>query len=355
DMSTNSPTSWNWDFGDGATSTVKNPSHTYTASGTYSVCLSTTNPCGGDAYCQTVTVNNCPSPVANFFSNITGGLTVNFSDASTGSPTTWTWVFGDASPVSNLQNPTHTYSASGTYTVCLTASNVCGVSSPSCNTVTVTFINNSDFSSSAPSCIGQLVNFYADNTDTLHTTYSWNFGSGSIATFVETVSQNPTGIVYATSGAKTIVLTTTNTLNGSTSSTTHVITINPSPVVSFTSTAPACVGSLIDFTNTGSSETGVIYKWDFGSSATPAISISQNPSGISYSSSGTKTVTLTLKNEFGCSASATQTITINETPKASFTSNAPRCTGYNVDFTNTGTVIGVTWAWDFGSGATPAT
>lgn len=59
DLSTGTPTSWAWDFGDGNTGTAQNPSHTYATSGTYSVCLIATNACGSDTSCQNVTVTNC--------------------------------------------------------------------------------------------------------------------------------------------------------------------------------------------------------------------------------------------------------------------------------------------------------
>ncbi|MBI4847991.1 MAG: PKD domain-containing protein, partial [Nitrospirae bacterium] len=181
--------------------------------------------------------------------------------------------------------------------------------------------------------------------------YLWNFGSG--ATPATSTLQNPTNIVYSTSGAKTVTLTITS---GSCSGTkTNVITINPSPSATFTSNAPQCTGSEVSFTNTGSTGAGTTYFWDFGAGASPATSTSENPSGIIYSTAGTKIVTHTVTNNFGCATSATQTITINQTPTASFSSTAPQCTGLPVDFTNTGTVVGVTWAWNFGAGATPAT
>lgn len=67
------------------------------------------------------------APVAlfNFRANF---LEVTFEDLSSNVPTAWVWDFGDASPVSNLQNPVHTYAATGMYKIILTASNVDGSS-----------------------------------------------------------------------------------------------------------------------------------------------------------------------------------------------------------------------------------
>ena len=69
-----------------------------------------------------------PAPVANFTATPTSGttpITVAFTDTSTGSPTSWNWSFGDGG-ANTTQNPSHTYSAAGTYTVSLIATNAGG-------------------------------------------------------------------------------------------------------------------------------------------------------------------------------------------------------------------------------------
>jgi PKD repeat protein len=130
DQSTGSPTSWNWTFGDGGTSTLQNPVHQYTTTGSFTVSLTATNSAGSDDETKTnyITVNPCAAPVANFVGSPTSGnapLAVTFTDQSTGSPTSWNWTFGDGG-TSTARNPSHTYSNAGTYTVSLTATNGCG-------------------------------------------------------------------------------------------------------------------------------------------------------------------------------------------------------------------------------------
>jgi len=122
DSSTDQPVSWNWNFGDGATSSLQNPVHTYTTSGTYTVRLDATNALGSCWHTSSVSVS---SLAASFTQNQTTGLvplTVMFSDTSTDQPVSWNWNFGDGA-TSSLQNPVHTYLAAGTYTVNLSAFN----------------------------------------------------------------------------------------------------------------------------------------------------------------------------------------------------------------------------------------
>ena len=131
DSSTNTPTSWNWSFGDGSTSTLQNPSHIFTSVNNYTVILTATNSAGSNTITRTgyITVRSSSGePVANFSGTPTSGnapLTVTFTDSSTNSPTSWNWTFGDGT-TSTSKNPVHTYLVSGTYTVLLNATNAAG-------------------------------------------------------------------------------------------------------------------------------------------------------------------------------------------------------------------------------------
>jgi PKD repeat protein len=124
------PSSWSWNFGDGTTSNLQNPSHTYTNSRVYTVSVTASNECGSSSPSSlTVNVGVCPIPVTSFTVNMTNGctpLTVQFSDNSTVTPTFWNWTFGDNSGTSTIQNPIHTYTAAGNYTVTLISGNACG-------------------------------------------------------------------------------------------------------------------------------------------------------------------------------------------------------------------------------------
>ncbi len=131
DQSTNSPTSWNWTFGDGAASTLRNPSHTYVTPGNYTVSLTAANSFGSNTQTKTnyITVNPAGYPPVSAFTatptSTTIGQSVQFTDQSTNSPTSWNWNFGDGG-TSTTTNPSYTYVAAGTYTVSLTATNSFG-------------------------------------------------------------------------------------------------------------------------------------------------------------------------------------------------------------------------------------
>ena len=134
DRSGGNPSSWSWDFGDGSSSTLENPSHTYTFAGTFGVRLTVQGSGGSDTdYRQElVTVmEKVQAPGAAFTASSLSGsapLSVQFTDRSTGSPALWTWTFGDGS-TSSLRNPAHTYTSPGTYMVELTVSGSGGTAS----------------------------------------------------------------------------------------------------------------------------------------------------------------------------------------------------------------------------------
>lgn len=126
DLSTNGPAHWKWDFGDGTIvegdlPDDENPSHTYTDTGNYTVTLIASNAAGEDTATKLNYIVVADTSVANFSADPTSGtapLTVHFQDLSGGSPTTWSWTFGDGAS-STLQNPDHAYNAAGIYSVTL--------------------------------------------------------------------------------------------------------------------------------------------------------------------------------------------------------------------------------------------
>ncbi len=131
DLSNNSPTSWSWNFGDGGTSTLQNPSHAYSTAGTYTVSLTVSNGNGSDTESKSgyITVNQVgQAPVVDFSASryyIYEGESVEFTDETINDPTSWYWEFTDGATSEN-QHPVHVFNKAGKYNIKLTASNAFG-------------------------------------------------------------------------------------------------------------------------------------------------------------------------------------------------------------------------------------
>ena len=235
DTSSNNPTSWLWNFGDGGSSTQQNPTYTYNTPGTYTVTLTSANGAGNNTATQTnyITVN-APATSSKFHNQRNqrnSTIKVQFNDTSSNSPTSWLWNFGDGGS-STLQNPTYTYNTPGTYNVTLTATNAGGN-----NTVTQTgyiTVNYpapvAGFTENTTSGLNPLnVQFNDQSTGTV-TSYYWTFGDGGNSTL-----QNPT-YTYNTPGTYTVTETVTGPGGNNTATQTNVITV-------FNSTPPNVTGT----------------------------------------------------------------------------------------------------------------
>jgi PKD repeat protein len=324
-------TTYSWDFGDGNNSSVSNPSHTYSANGTYNVCLIATNSCGNDTTCKSVIVN-CPTPNTNF-NYTTNNLAVTFNDNSTGGATSYTWDYGDGNSGSGA-NTNHTYSSPGTYTVCLITQNSCGFDT-ACSTVNVTCpAPNSSYTYAANNLS---VNFTNGSTGGA-TSYSWDFGDGNGST-----STSPSHN-YSTPGTYTVCLISSS-ICGNDTVCQNVNVVCPLPSTSFGYNAS---NLSVSFTN---STTGANnYSWDFGdgnvgSGATPT---------HNYSTPGIYTVCMIASNNCGSDTVCQNVNVVCPVPNGSFgyTSN-----NLSISFNNS-TTGAQSYTWDFGdgnsgSGATP--
>lgn len=231
DASTGYPDAWSWNFGDGETSTAQNPSHAYSTAGLYSVTetaymaenATVTNTTTRTDY---INVSSSTTPVAAFTGSpttVTLGTAVSFTDQSTGSPTSWTWNFGDSSGSAN-QNPTHTYASVGVYNVTLTAANWIGNSTlTKTNYITVQalVVPVANFTSNASSGQIPLAVQFNDTSANVPTSWSWVFGDGGTSTL-----QNPEH-TFSTAGNWTANLTATNAA-GSNTTTRYILATSPS-------------------------------------------------------------------------------------------------------------------------------
>ena len=259
DNSTNTPTTWAWDFGNTQTSAVQNPTNIcYATAGVYTVSLTVTNANGSNTTTQNITVSACSSPPVSAFtpsqSNLCTNDCISFADNSTGNPTTWAWDFGN-SQTSTAQNPTGIcYNTNGSYTVSLTVTNSVGSNT---STQTITVANCSppiaDFSIVSDSiCEGDCI-IITDLSTNEPTTWDWTFGGGTPATSSD---QDPGPICFDAAGDYTIDLTVTNAFGtNSISMPIHVGTI---PVIIATGDTTIDMGGEAVLSSIG---LGGVYNW----------------------------------------------------------------------------------------------
>ncbi len=344
--------SWLWDFGDGTTSSQQNPNHTYTSPGVYTVTLLTrdANGCRNE-FTRTDYITIMPKPTAAFTGTPNNGCniphTVTFNNTTTGgSGFTYQWTFGDGA-TSTQQNPSHTYTTGGTYTVRLIATNSAGCSDTLTRTNYVN-INNivADFSVNRINpCVGQNVRYTSNSPGAVW--WRWDFGDGNTSNFEEPNRS------YSSSGLYTVTLVVRNS-NGcyDTITRTDYIDVRPRPITNFTATPT--VGCEVPFTVQFNNTTvdGVSYEWEFGDGNT---STAQNPSHT-YTSPGTYTVRLVATGANGCRHTRTRTDYINiQLPNVAFTANVREgCIPLAVQFTDQSSANSgiVGWDWDFGDGNT---
>jgi PKD repeat protein len=214
DLSTNSPSAWVWEFGDGTTGTGKNPDHSYRATGVYDVTLTVSNQYTSTSQTkkQYITVINIPRTdfVADRIKG-TAPFEVHFTDLSDGDPTSWKWDLGDGWTTSD-RNPAHTYTAPGTYTISLTATNANGQDTVTKNNyIVVTAGPVANFKVDQRIGKAPFIVKFRDLSTGNPTKWDWDFGDGTTST-----EQNPQH-VYQNEGAYDVRLTVSNQYGSDTS------------------------------------------------------------------------------------------------------------------------------------------
>jgi PKD repeat protein len=290
-----------WSFGDGSTSTLQNPVHTYSATGLYSVVLYAVfaNGCV-DTVFSTIAISNANCQ-ASFNIYNTGGNSYVFQNTSNIDSTLTTsfsyWTFGDGT-TSTMWNPSNTYNAPGYYPVCLTIiDSVVGCSSTYCDSIYVQGGSGGCNANFTPYDSSGTYYFLPDNGNAA--SYSWTFGDGGTSTSVYPMHQ------YTSPGTYTVCLTVA--MNGQTCTSCQVVVIGSTP------NCNANYFVIVDSTNANQlyffnqSTGGNSYYWYFGDGSS---STSANPTHT-YANSGTYLVCLTIySNSSNCQDSYCDTVII---------------------------------------------
>ncbi len=320
-------------------------------------------PVNAPTYFQAVVTDACASvnsnvvnvqfnatPVVNFSATtVCQGVSTQFTDltAQPATITSWSWIFGDGTPNSNQQNPTHQYAAAGTYNVTLNVTFNNGCIGTVTLPVDVMPNPTADFSS-ALACAdvaSALTDLSTVAAPSVINAWQWDIlDDGS----VEYVTQNANH-TFGTGGNYNVNLTVI-TDAGCTDNVTLPVTAGAIPVAAFT--APSvCVGDPTIFTNQSNVALGNItgWSWIFGDGNMSAV---QNPTNT-YAAAGNYNVTLTVTTNNGCTDQIMQPVTVINLPTPNFSSTLA-CEGAATTFTDLTPGVMTTYAWNFdGLGVSP--
>jgi PKD repeat protein len=357
------PLSFAWDFGDGNTSTTRNPSHTYQTPGTYTASVTVTDDngdTGTDTIDITVTDNSVPQVTAS--ATPTSGLAplqVQFSSNASGgdAPLSYSWEFGDGT-TSTTQDPIHTYQTAGQYTATLTVTDDNGDTA----TTTVDIDAGSDSvptanaSASPQQGFAPLqVQFFGNGSGgNAPLSYAWSFGDGNNDT-----AQNPTH-TYQNPGTYTASLVVTDS-NGDSANSTVEITVLDNSVPQVSANASPTTGIVptnVSFSSTiNGGDAPFTYEWNFGDGS-PTSDVA-NPSH-SYTTAGSFSATLTVTDNNGDTASDSVQIDIASNDVPAVTASVDNDTGtaplsVNFSATGTGGNAPLSYTWYVGDGSSPKT
>ncbi len=342
--SVGNPDTFEWDFGDGGTSTLEEPStHIFTTDSLptdYTITLITSNECGVDTFDYTVTV--LPNTVNAFFNtNITEGcepLEVEFTDFSEGA-TTVSYDFGDDN-VTNNPSPTHTFLDAGTYTVFQFADNGCSYDTTQI-VINVFESPEPNFTTDVPDvCEDQAVQFFNQTPDVINV--DWDFGDGTTSNVTNPFHTFESGETFP------VTMSVVSALNDCPAEITQNFTVYGAPEASFSvAETVGCTPFTVDFTN--ETNNGLFYQWDFGDNETGSgpnpehTFFNPNADPLSYD------IEMIAQNLQLCADTFVLTVVVSPSPVASFVLDEYETCQDPIDIQTTNTsVLADNYAWDFG-------
>ncbi len=346
DLTAGNPASWQWDFGNGTTSNQQNPSVIYTDPGNYSVSLYVSTAYQQDTLVKSGYITVLIPLEAEFEADTTivvSGETVEFTDFSQGSPSSWFWTFGDGES-SDLQHPDHTFFQSGYRTISLTISDTLQTSTEmKQDYIQVLELLIADFSADTIMAVaGQSISF-TDLTSGGPTSWLWNFENEIFSNL-----QHPT-ITFISPGNYNASLTVANEYQQHTVTKENFIQILEVLVADFTAdTTFGWIGQPISFYDLSSGNPDT-WLWDFGNGRT-----SGNPNPVYvFNQEGCYTISLTVQDALQTSTKIkTSYILIQKPLIADFTADTTLLIkGNNVQFTDLTIGDPTGWFWVFGDGS----
>lgn len=368
--SANPIVAWEWTRNGTIVANQQNPFLFFSTPGNYDICLTITDNVGNTTtHCENsfIVVNSLPQ--VDFAVDSSAGClphTVNFTDLSimgSGTITNWLWDFGDGNLDPTNQNPSHTYTSSGSFDVTLVVTDANGCSE---SLLLNNLVNTTDAPYAAISTNGftgscafpRTVTFQATSPSASGQTYAWDFGDGNTATgqfvnhtYTTVGCYTPTLVVTSSTGTCTYTQVANNCIN-----------VAEPPTADFSLGSPT--GCDIPHTTsiTNNSTNASTYTWSFGDGNTwggALGSYTYNTYEPMFGTNGLFTMRLTVHNSAGCSDTHTELVQISDLEAEFDYSIMDACAPtslVNMSGTYLGEtstfVSGIQWDWDFGDGNT---
>src|SRR5690554_564645 len=337
----NTLASWNWDFGDGGTSTVQHPNHTYLTHGIHNTTLTVVSNNGcTESVVKPVTVYELPTAEFDFV-NACDNEEVTFESTAVpneGVIADYFWDVDNNGSIDYSVDPVaHIYGSDGFYDVMHIVETSNGCRDTIVKQVTVYALPEAEFTVDAV-CEDTTTTFANGSTvvpvdNDVITNWDWTFGDGNSSNLEEPTHNYNVENVYDAQ----LVITTNY---GCKDSITHPVSVYPLPAPDFTPTS-VCLEDYSEFndlsvvSNDHTNNSVVQWNWDFGDGS---MSTQQNPIN-GYAADGTYNATLTVVTNNGCTESITKTVTVHPLPVVSFTGvNLSGCSPICPEVTTTSTI-----------------
>jgi len=344
--------SWHWDFGDGDTANIQNPTHNYSSPGQDTVTLSIeVNGLCAASIQKVVTIY--PYVIPNFTYSVSclGDITY-FRDSSVTAPGTtiqtwkWYWGDGDSTIINRPNNPdtTHIYVTQAVYPVTLVTVTTSGFQRSVTKQVTVVPKPTAFFTFN-DTCYTKPTSFFdhsSTNGGSAITYWHWTFGDGDSATVQDTMH------TYAYPGSYPVTLYIQNA-DGCKDTLQRILVMDSLPAVDFSlSKDTVCQGENVTFVGQGKDIRS--WYWNFGTGGTSTFQTAT----YAFTKPGTDTITLTVKDTKGCSSSVYHTIYVKPRPTANFgfTIFCVADTTCFVDSSKISSGYIKSWNWSFGDNGT---
>jgi PKD repeat protein len=346
---------WNWNFGDGTSSTAQNPTHTYAKNGIYNITLMVSNGSCADTITRAVAAvdENPQFTTTALHSNFCESDTIKFTATNydTSYITNFYWDFDDGDNASGATENTtlHKYFRPRVYDPLLITTDLNGCKDTAHSTATFNIYGpTAIFSSVEGTCQDSVVIFNDSSiSDGVHqiTKWVWDYGDGT----TDSSTSAPFSHVYRSTGTYDVKLTVYDANGCSDALVKQGTPVITKPLADFSVfDSLRCTSALDSFIN-ASKGLSLNYLWNFGDGTSSSL---ESPNHA-YAKEGTFTVSLKVNDRYGCSDSIIKTniVTVSN-PRASFTAlydTSIACPPLQVQSNNTSSNYS-SFIWDFGDG-----